>query len=75
MSQIGYSTVTCTPHLKPDAEKPWVTKETTELIYYWFNPGKTTQTLLEVAETIKVAIWATHKCEEEMQQVHERIYK
>ena len=64
-SHVGYGTVTCTPHCKPDAENPWVTKETKELIHYWFNPGKI-QTLLEVAETIEA--WATREYEEEAKQ-------
>ena len=49
---VGYSTTVCTPHFKPDAEKPWVTKENKESIHFWFNPYKT-QTLLEVAESIE----------------------
>ena len=65
MSQVGYSTVTCTLHFKPDAETPWVTKESNILIHYWFNPRRI-QTLLEVAETIEA--WASREYTEEIQQ-------
>jgi len=59
------TSVTCTPHFKSDAEKPWVTRESGVLIHYWFNPGKT-ETLLEVAECIEA--WALHEYEEEIKQ-------
>ena len=63
---VGYSTATCASHFKPDAEEPWVTKETKELMHYWFNPRRT-QTLLEVAETIEA--WAICEYNEEIQHV------
>ena len=52
--------------------EPWVTKETTELLHYWFN-SRITQTLLEVAETIEA--WATREHKEEIQQTKASINK
>ena len=49
------SSVNCTPHFKPDAEKPWVTRESPTFIHYWFNPEKE-QTLIEVVEQIEAWI-------------------
>ena len=59
---MPYGSITCTPHLKLDADNPWVTKESSvhgkEEVHYWFNPGKA-HTLLQAAETIEV--WLTRQ--------------
>ena len=65
MSRVQYDTVTCTPHVKPDAEKPWVTKESNKILHFWFDPRKT-QTLLEAAEAIEA--WAVCEYEKEKEQ-------
>ena len=44
--------ISCTPHFKHDAEKPWVTKESVSSMHYWFNPEKE-QTLIAVVEQIE----------------------
>ena len=49
---LGYMSISCTPHFKPDAERPWVTRESATSLHYWYNP-KTEQTLLEVVEQIE----------------------
>ena len=49
---FGPMSISCTPHFKPDAERPWVTRESVTSLHYWYNP-KTAQTLLEVAEQIE----------------------
>ena len=48
----GRLSISCTPHFKHDAEKPWVTKESASSMHYWFNPEKE-QTLIEVVEQIE----------------------
>ena len=60
-----HTSITCTPHFKSDAEKPWIIKETSTLIHYWFNPGKP-HTLLEVAEAIEV--WVVSEYAEDIKQ-------
>ena len=65
MSRVQYGTATCTPHVKPDAEKPWVTKESNTILHFWFDPRKT-QTLLEVAEAIET--WAVNEYQKETKQ-------
>ena len=62
MSRVQYGIATCTPHFKPDAEKPWVTKESNTIIHFWFDPRKT-QTLLEAAEAIET--WAAYEYQNE----------
>ena len=37
---FGPMSLSCTPHFKFDAEKPWVTKESVSSLHYWFNPEK-----------------------------------
>ena len=54
----------CTPHFKPDAEKPWVTKESVSSLHYWYNPEKG-QTLLEVVEQIEA--WMRYDFEDTLQ--------
>ena len=53
--------ISCTPHCKHDAEKPWVTKESASSMHYWFNPEKE-QTLIEVVEQIEE--WIRYDVEE-----------
>ena len=48
----GPMSISCTPHFKPDAQRPWVTRESVTSLHYWYDP-KTEQTLLEVAEQIE----------------------
>ena len=48
----GRMSISCTPHFKHDAEKPWVTKESASSMHYWFNPEKE-QTLIEVVKQIE----------------------
>ena len=55
----GPMSISCTPHFKPDAERPWVTREFVTSLHYWYNP-KTEQTLLEVAEQIEKWIQYDH---------------
>ena len=61
---FGPMSLCCTPHFKPDAEKPWVTKESVSSLHYWYNPEKG-QTLLEVAEQIEA--WMRYDFEETLQ--------
>ena len=49
---FGSMSISCTPHFKPDAERPWVTRESVTSLHYWYNP-KTEQTLLKVVEQIE----------------------
>ena len=49
---FGRMSISCTPHFKSDAERPWVTRESVTSLHYWYNPEKE-QTLLEVAEQIE----------------------
>ena len=65
MAQVAYSSVTCTPHFKQDADKPWVTRESQVLVHFWFNPDRT-QTLLQVAESIEA--WAQNDYQQQLQQ-------
>ena len=58
---IASVSISCTPHFKPDAEKPWVTRESTTSLHYWFNPEKR-QTLIEVVEQIEA--WSSYDFEE-----------
>ena len=58
--------ISCTPHFKPDVEKPWVTREYATLIHYWFNPEKR-QTLLEVVEEIEA--WTSYDYEETLRKL------
>lgn len=62
----GPMSVSCTPHFKPDAESPWVTKESITSVHYWFNPEKR-QTLLEVVEQIEG--WIYHDFSETAQEI------
>ena len=57
---FGRMSISCTPHFKPDAERPWVTRESVTSLHYWYNPEKE-QTLLEVAEQIER--WIHHDYE------------
>ena len=61
---FGPMSLCCTPHFKPDAEKPWVTKESVSSLHYWYNPEKG-QTLLEVVEQIEA--WMRYDFEETLQ--------
>ena len=63
---LGPMSVSCTPHFKPDAETPWVTKESITSVHYWFNPEKR-QTLLEVVEQIEG--WINHDFEETTKEI------
>ena len=54
---IAPMSISCTPHFVPDAESPWVTKESLTSMHYWFNP-ENKQTLLQVVEQIEA--WASH---------------
>ena len=61
---FGPMSLCCTPHFKPDAEKPWVTRESASSLHYWYNPEKG-QTLLEVVEQIEA--WIRYDYEETVQ--------
>ena len=63
---IGPMSVSCTPHFKPDAEAPWVTKDSITSFHYWFNPEKR-QNLLEVIELIEG--WVYHDFSETAQEI------
>lgn len=58
---IAAMSISCTPHFIPDAEKPWVTRESTTSLHYWFNP-ENRQTLMEVVEQIEA--WSSYDFEE-----------
>jgi len=58
---FGSLSISCTPHFIPDAESPWVTKESLTSMHYWFNP-ENNQTLIQVVEQIEA--WARHDYQE-----------
>lgn len=62
---FGLMSLCCTPHFKPDAEKPWVTRESASSLHYWFNPEQG-QTLLEVVEQIEA--WIHQDYQETLQR-------
>ena len=45
-------TLSCTPHFKDDAERPWITQESITSVSLWFNPDGGS-TLEDIAETIE----------------------
>ena len=45
-------TISCTPHFKDDAERPWITQDSITSVSLWFNPGGGS-TLEDIAETIE----------------------
>ena len=45
-------TISCTPHFKDDAVRPWITQDSITSASLWFNPGGGS-TLEDIAETIE----------------------
>ena len=51
---VHRTTITCTPHIKEDAERPWITQEGDGQISVWMHP-KSSMTLEEVAKLVENA--------------------
>jgi len=67
---IAPMSISCTPHFIPDAESPWVTRESVTSMHYWFNPEKN-QTLFEVVEQIEA--WAHYDFEETLRNLEREV--